>query len=59
MDTQNLSQQDKIRLQSLKRQAARQQALDEKARGLGFESLSDMLTKWKNDEIKLIVKKVR
>jgi len=55
MDAQNLSQQDKIRLQSLKRQATRQQALDSKARALGFGSLSDLLTKWKNGEIKITV----
>lgn len=33
----------------------RREILDGKARGLGFKSLSEMLTKWKNEEINIVV----
>lgn len=35
----------------------RRQQLDAKAQALGFDSLSNMLTKWKNGEIELDIKR--
>lgn len=32
----------------------RREILNEKAKGLGFKSLSDMLTQWKNEEVKIV-----
>lgn len=36
----------------------RREILNEKAKGLGFKSLSDMLTQWKNGGIKIVVERV-
>lgn len=34
----------------------RREILNEKAQGLGFKSLSEMLTKWKNEEVSIEIK---
>lgn len=36
----------------------RREILDEKARGMGFKSLSDMMTQWKNGQIHIVVERV-
>lgn len=38
------------------RSAKRREILDGKAKALGFDSLSQMLTKWKNDDIEIEIK---
>lgn len=37
----------------------RNEALDKKARELGFEGLSQFLTAWKNGEIEIVTRRVR
>lgn len=43
---------------STERVTRRNEELNAKAQGLGFQSLSEMLTAWKNGEIKIEIKKL-
>lgn len=48
---------DRLHDNSTERVQRRNEALNAKAKALGFDSLSQMLTSWKNGQIELIVNK--